>query len=585
MKAYITSAIFCLLALSCSSNSNHSPTTDSSCNNVGTVVNPECTTEVGGNGEYVYPIGIPPVDWSIDPIKEPSPSRPAGWPNEATESYYFIDPSHAAATDSNNPYGTPNLPRTSFPPNPITAGSYIELGGSGFVDRYRLRFQCTAQAPCWLKGENRDNLPTITGQFTVEDATYLFMEHLDFNGGDGGAIAIIGMNSHHVTIRDSYIQNRRYVSHTSGIGITPNTGGTIHDVFIYNNVFRELGVWQNALDEDFHGIAPNVAGRNASTEEFNVWILNNTFYHISGNGVQVVAGNWPNSYQYLHHIYIGKNLAYENRQAGFWSKQSSDVIMSQNMSHSHRQYGGGMGDGIGYQYGPNNLWIIFNNLSDSNFGIRQSDTSPGFEQNRAYIVGNLIHNIHPEPGYAYDPNIFWRPGVGISLWGGVMQRFIADNTIYNTRGGISLVFDGPATISGNIISGIDDSDYFVSAFLGGRSGAAQLDNLLFYNPSGIARFRWDSNKYYDNIDSFIADTGQCVNECLNADPLFQDPDATPPNLRLSQGSPAQDPTSSRAIDVYEIFQSLYGIDIRKDFTGQARPSGVSIDYGAYELIQ
>ena len=525
-------------------------------------------------------IGIPEPNWgTLHPVNTPAPAHPAGWPDAEVVDFYYIDNTHPQATDQDNPYGYPQRPRLTVPIKTYTPGSYIEMHGGPYPDIHVLRFPCTEAAPCWLRGAAADQMPRISGSFRLFNPRYLFMEYLDFNGGDGGAVSISGIDAHHVSFRKSFIQNRRYVNHTSALSFTPDLGGLIHNIVVTNNTFRELGNWQSLADEDFHGVVPSLWGRDATTELRDVWIMGNLFYHISGNGVQVNAGNWTDSFRYLHHVYLGKNIAYENRQAGFWSKQSSDVIISQNISYAHRLYGGGVGDGIGYQYGPNNLWIIFNEIYDCNYGIRQSATDVAFIANRAFIIGNLIYNIHPEPGMTYDPTHPARPGQGISLWQGSMQRYVLDNTIYDVRGGINSVLDGPLIMSGNIISGIHPEDYHITSFHPARNGNATIDRALFHDPEGSIRFRWDWLSY-EGLAAFQTATGQCAN-CLTGDPLFTN--ASQNDFSINTNSPAHD--ANVEDNAYAIFFSLYGIDIRVDHAGNSRPRGAAFDLGAREAME
>ena len=521
---------------------------------------------------YDPPIGIPAPEFGIQQI---APAPPGAWPGAQAAGYYYVDNSHPAATDSGNSYGYPDKPRLTIPEIVYPAGSMIEVHGGPYTDTdILLRFSCTQAQPCWLRGTPGAK-PTITGRFRVLDSHYVIFENLDFNGGSGGAIGIAGDSGDHIAVRGSLIQNRAYAGNTSGISMQPNVGGTMHDIVVYDNVLRELGDWQTSADEDFHGVAPNLWGRDATTSLFNVWILDNEFYHVSGNGVQVIAGNWTDSYKYLHHVYVGRNTGHHNRQTAFWSKQASDVIFSQNIAYGGRTHGTQPGDGIGYQYGPNNLWIIFNTIFDSNYGIRQSSTSET-ANNKAYIVGNLIYDIHPEPGIEYIPTDPWRPGVALALWHGNMERYVVDNTVHDVRGGVSSVLAGALHMSGNIISDIGANDYHMSIY--NSAPLTSADHLMFHEPGGVARFRWRSTDYI-GLTAFQNISGICAN-CVTADPLFVDGAARDYHLRRT--SSARD--SGVQSSVYDVFFNRYGIDIRRDFDGAPRPRGAAFDFGAYETF-
>ncbi|MDH5179695.1 MAG: right-handed parallel beta-helix repeat-containing protein [Gammaproteobacteria bacterium] len=521
----------------------------------------------GGAFAYEPPIGIPAPLFGIDQ------TAPADWLKSKSENRYYIDNSHPKASDFFNANGTPGRPRKTIPNMVFPAGSYVEIHGGPYKEQgIKLRFDCTAAKHCWFRG-TPDAKPVFTGSMHIVNSRYVILEHLDFNGGIGGAMAISGNTGQHIAIRHSAIRNRFYVNHTSGISIQPLRGGNISDVVIYKNRFSELGNWKTAKDEDFHGVTPNLWARDATTSLSRVWILENEFSHLSGNGVQVIAGNWKNSYKYLHHIYIGKNIGYNNRQTAFWSKQASDVIISQNISYGGRRHGTQPGDGIGFQYGPDNIWIIFNKIYDCNYGIRQSSTNPT-NDHKAYIVGNLIYNIHPEPGFTYTPAHPYRPGVAIALWHGNMTRYVVDNTIHDVHGGINSVLAGPVHVSGNIISAIDNRDYHMSMY--NSAPMTKVDHMLFTESRGAARFRW---RGIDKIGLQMLQTqaGVC-SHCMVDDPGFIDP--ANGNFGLSAGSKARN--AGVESTVYDEFYKRYGIDIRRDYNGLKRPQGKRFTLGAVE---
>lgn len=530
---------------------------------------------------YEPPLGIPEPIWgALHPIETEAPSWPAGWPSSEVVDHYYLDNTHPNATNTKNPYGYPDKPRLTTPKKSFSAGTYIEINGGPYtrLTENRLQMSCTEDNPCWLRGGSATSKTKIQPRIEITNSSYFILENLDFDGGDNEALKILGDNTHHIAFRNSIIQNRKYLSPASGINILPFHGGKVHDVVIYNNIFRELGDWLASEDTDFHGINPTLWGRDNTTEEFNIWILNNEFSHLSGNGVQVNAGNFTDSYKYLHHIYIGKNKAYANRQSGFWSKQASHVIISENESYDHRSHGKQPGDGIGYQYGPDNLWIIFNTIYDSNNGIRQSDTGVDVPMRSSYIIGNLIYNIHPESSVDYNPNSGFRYGQAVNLWHGNMNRYIVDNTFHDTNGGINVNYAGHAFISGNIFSGRHAQDTHIS--VAQDSGEIILANNLFYDADNGLRIYMKPTLYTD-LASLTASTNQCAG-CQVTDPVFMN--TTTSDFRLKPTSPAVNAGAvDSASDVYAKFQSLYGIDIRKDKLRTKRTKGLARDIGSYEI--
>jgi len=541
---------------------------------------------------YSPPIGIPSPAFGID---EQAPVWPAQWPGAQVNNYYYIDNSHSQATDINNPNGYPDKPRLTIPVVTYMAGSYIEMRGGPYTGNTNLTFQCTQQASCWLRGPSSTDMPVITGGIGISDSQYVILENLDFNGGNRGAVGVASSGSY-IAFRNSFIRNRTHTAlpTTSALGITPGLGKTISNVVVYNNTFTDLGNWTRTDDLDFVGVQPNTWNRDSSTLLQNVWILENTFARVSSAGIVVNAGNWAGSHNALHHIYIGKNTGYDNREALVFVKQSSDVIISENTVYHQKQIGLQPGDGIATQYGPNRLWIIYNHIFDANYGIRQSDTSTpdDGDVHDFYIVGNLIHNIHPDNLTNYDPTNAWAPGQGISLWHGNLSRFIVDNTIYDVEGGIASVYNGPIHMSGNIISDINPNSYAINVEFAARAGVASMDYSLFDEPNNNYRIRWNWQTY-STLASFKSGTGQCANciegsaNFINASPGYTDLN-NPFDLTIGSNSAAignnntLNNNANNTPDVYAIFQSLYGLDIQRDMNGVARPmSGRSI--GAYEV--
>lgn len=526
---------------------------------------------------YTPPIGIPdPGIWgTTHPIEGTAPNTTTkcpDWPSAQTAGCYYIDNTHPQATDTSNTLGYPDKPRRTLPTSSFSAGAYVEIHGGPYATDLNLIFAGTAENPCWFRGTS-GSIPLFTNRTRFGNSTYLFVEYLEFNGGNNNCISIYGATANNVVIRNCKFKNRTWTSNTSGVGITPDQNGNVHDIIVYNNEFSELGNWLATEDQDFHGINPNTSGRTAPTELHHVWMLNNSFYHLSGNGVQVNAGSAA-MIDYLHHMYVGKNTGHANRQSVLWSKQASHVIMSQNICYDSRKHGSQPGDGIGYQYGPDNLWIIFNEIYDSNHGVRQSDTSVADLSHHSYIIGNKIYNIHPGDIATYNPSDYYRQGQAISLWTGNMNRHIIDNTIFDVHGGICINHNAPVDISGNIISNIYSADYQISNNLAGA--VTTVNNGLFYDSNNNIKFRW-AGASYTSLPTFQSGSGQCVN-CMATDPQFTN--ASESDFSIPLTSPTVGMGSRHA--VYDTFETLYGVNIAYDFNGNPRPSSGGWSIGAFE---
>jgi hypothetical protein len=539
---------------------------------------------------YTPPIGIPDpgLEWGgLHPIETNAPAAPEPW-NGEVRGFYYVDPTSANATDSGNTYGYPGKPRTSVP-SVLAPGSYVELHGT-YSSQISVTANCEESNPCWLRGESIDNRPNNTTKINIKDSKYLFVENLDFNGGVGGAIGISGA-SNHVVVRNTRLINRKQPNGGSaGIVMIPDTGDLMENIVIFNNHFETLGDYTVTEDLDFHGVLPSMWGRDSTTELRKVYVLENYCTLLSGDCVQVNAGNWQESYNYLHHVYIGKNVSYKNRQTGFWVKQASDVIISQNKSSgSYGSPGSNGGGAIGYQYAKHRLWIIFNELYDSVFGIRQSDTSTPTSEGYAniYIIGNLIYDIHPRDLSDYNPKDIWDQGAAIALWHGNSTRYIIDNTIHDVHDGVNAIYAGGVEMYGNIISQKDDSTYnrFFEIAHPARQDLVNMDYNLFLDDVGEYYHAWWDDMGLASTLNEVKSYGHCLNckSIVGEDGAgqFINPATDSSNRDFRLKSTAAAVTGNVKHPVYDRFKELYGIDIYVDFNGVPRNSA-SPAIGAFE---
>ena len=513
----------------------------------------------GAQGAWTPPLGIPAPAFGIT---QTAPVAPNPW-NAPTPGFYYVHASHPSATDSGNALGTPAQPRRTIPLD-VPAGAVVELHGTyptAHTSPNDLTLLGTAANPVFIRGVSLAERPLITGGWEVA-GSYGILENLRF-AGPGGVFRDPG---NHLVLRDAEVSG---TPDEGGWGLVSWNSNDLSDVVVLRTKIHDNGNWQATFDQDIHGIGLYRSGGSTGTVA-RVWIVDNEFWHNSGDGVQI-NGNQDRAK--MHHIYIGRNVAHHNKQSGFWSKWATDVVMSQNFVYAHRPSDSSFGSGMGFQYGPERIWFLFNHIHDCEYGIGvTSDTGTG-DGVDSYYIGNVIHDIHhTDPGY--NPNTAWS-AAGIMLAGGT-NRTILNNTLYDVDAGINGPGGGNYTIVNNIIGQVTEAQgnhIFVEQF--GLPGTNLPDNLFYQNGQPI-RIRWDSDLY--TLPAFQSAFPARAVGSLAGDPVFVA--AGTDNFQIGASSPAVDAGATHS--AYATFFNLYGIDIAKDADGLARPQGSAFDMGAYE---
>jgi hypothetical protein len=451
-------------------------------------------------------------------------------------------------------------------PHPVPAGAVVEIrgaytrshtGGGG-------RIQCagSAQKPAFIRGGAG---AVVTGGWEIS-GSYCVIEGLKF--GPGGSWTVLAP-ADHIAVRDNEFTGT--LDGEGGIWVQTWTGGNASDIVLLRNKVHHGGDWQATYDQDSHGTglyrSSSLVGTSATIS--NVWILDSEYSYNSGDGVQINANGYTEIGK-IHHVYVGRNVAHHNKQSGFWSKEATDVVFSQNEAYEHRPSDSSSGQCMGYQYGPEWVWFLFNRVHDCDYGIQVVSDDNGTGQN-VYVIGNVLYRIHGA-GSASDP---YSPAA-IHFRGGT-NRYVVNNTIYDADAGIeSPVSDGFLYMVNNLIT--------APAKSGGRqvflespvlAAASTLHHSLF---AGGARIDW-GGRVYSSVAAFNASSGKTCTGCLESQPQFVNVAADDFHLKL--GSPGIDGGSAESA-VYNTFQARYGISILKDAGGAARPYGPAIDIGAYE---
>jgi hypothetical protein len=525
-------------------------------------------------GDWVAPIGIPTPSFGLEETHWMYKTATYDYGNGA-EAYhissdgpytYYVDNTSSAATDTNNTYGSPSKPRKTIPMSYLPAGSVVEIHGGPYTQSSGgvLPFcgSGTAAKPVFFRGPSNGTHPTISTSFRVR-GSYVILENLKMVTGAFS-------DSTGITINNAAIRHCE-VSGNQGIGlnVASYTSDIINNIVIYDNVIHDLGNINSTTDEDATGIAVNAGVSNC-------WIVDNTVYNTSGSGIQIVAGSLAKM-PTTNHIYVGRNLVYRARQSGIWSKQSADCVFSQNTVHSIINTSWSPSKGLGYQYGPERLWIIYNEVYDCTFGITAMSTSGLGSGTEAYVIGNVIHDIHHlnDGTSFFNPNTSWS-NAGIMLVG-VAKNYVVNNSIYDADAGINIPSTGAVYMENNIISNITESacqHIFVET--SSAMSASTVNNNIFYQNGSDIRIRWGLSHTY-TLPAFQSATGKGAN-CVNANPLFVD--AANGDLHVKSGSPAIN--AGLTSEVYTRFYNLYGRNIAVDPDKVSRPQGSKWDIGAYE---
>jgi hypothetical protein len=595
---------------------------------------------VSASFAYTPPLGIPTPTGGIDEVM---PGRPEVWTSEVA-GYYFIDRKSASktvyggddCTNTSNTYGYLGHPRCDIP-STIKKGSRIEIygeydtnsvwnsdTGEGLAPNGN-EWSANADGPAWVTMPNIEGTTHFFSAYIYPlSVSYLYFDGIYVKTGKLSGILSSGSPAgmDHVMVRNSYFDLNSLTQ--SAIQFDGYSAAiSINNIIVYNNTITEAGNMLATEDADNGGIS---FGDYLSYG----WILENTLSKISAVSL-FVGGQANGDPQYQHHLYIGKNTVTDSNAFGMWSKHSSDTIFSENVISDIHDFPtantGGLtyGSCMGGQYGLYRIWYINNKCSSTTSGARIAG-SDGFTDFKVFFIGNTFNDIsldymgsqvgeyNNETAYSaeaivsYEGNYYTAKQsttgnlpTNTTYWGSVLQYtgrppagiiyagpgifYAVNNTMYNVVQGIVSV-SANVVSENNIISTINDSSgYYFWEKSGSATTVFKNNNVYGTN----TKFRIYNTEYTDLAD-FIADTAY-GDGSISIDPSFV---SAPTNLRLNSGSgaigagiAAEDLTDvtigeTTYTDVYDAFFHLYGIDIKKDIAGTARPQQTTWDIGAYE---
>lgn len=352
------------------------------------------------------PLGIPAPLFGLDQM--------AGTPT------HYVNNAHAAATDTNNPNGTPTRPRLTVPTT-LPAGAVVQVsGGPYLLNNLTWTSQGTRTRPAIIigvgrplfQGDGAASWIRMWGSFLIVDGIVV----------DGGRVEAAGTAT---VLRNSEVRNM------NSTAVAISGSGSV----IYNNHIHHNGDSENPVERDTHGV-------NVMPATYATYVIDNDIHHNGGDGIQVGSQNAAEPW--ARYVFIGGNRIYEDRENGIDIKKSRDVVVSQNSISGYQITSSSAGEAIVTHDTPQRIWILNNSVGYSEQGIVSSGAA-------GYIVaGNAIVNIRHRPSLPYDPHSVW--GAAGILTYSTTDSIHVNNTIWGSDAGISFA-NGTSTIMANNIVG------------------------------------------------------------------------------------------------------------------------------------
>jgi hypothetical protein len=426
-----------------------------------------------------------------------------------------------------------------------THGAFGPLAGSG-----------TPAKPIFIRG-NPNTPPVWTGVFDL-NLDYVVMENFRFDLETYARKTIrIGPAYKgartHIAIRNCKFYNGMY-DPTSSYQVIRiihpwNTKEVVQNIVIYNNYFHNIGDGRSTpTKRDVVGVSVDVNAKN-------IWIIDNTFYKLGGDAVQVASDGASYSDPYLlpNHIYIGRNAASDMYENFVDLKTCQDVIISQNVAYNFGEGYGTLGDGgAAFRYGSQdinkgdqrkNIWTMYNkayNMASSDGAFLNYNKETENFADETYFIGNIVYNCHNTAGNA----------TAFSSWN-TRRIYWAHNLAYNCdRGGVffgdrtELTRDEKLTVVNNIFGDLHaNTANSVWLSFGGVQASldrAVISNNIYYDSDTTGKIRWGiysgSGQSWNDYTfaQFESYAQSKVVGSLNADPKHVDP--ANGNFQLFAGS-------------------------------------------------
>jgi hypothetical protein len=489
--------------------------------------------------------------------------------------------------------------------NTVTAGATVYVFGGVYGEAVNFPASGTASAPITFE--------SYPGQTAVIDGTSVTCctSNPPSSGNDTQGLVTI-VNQSYVTVAGFEIRNfttSKAASTPAGVWITGSGTG----VQLLNNLVHNI-----TTSTEKNGNAFGVAVYGTSQTPITVLTISgNEVYDLkTGNSESVnVDGN-------VTHFSITNNLVHDNDNIGI------DAIGYEGVGpvgYDEAMYGEISGNtvynisgihnaGEGDQYDADGLYcdgcayVTFENnlIHNVDYGIEVASEhkicqSTGTEYSSSGTIGKGTdpcngRYVTVRNNVVYDSN-----ACGISIGGysngvgGTANAVIVNNTLYNDNtqsqaGEFQIQFhsgQAQGNIFENNIVYAGTQNVWINSFVKPTTTypapPATLNWNLYYSAAGYVKgtsIVWAGVSSYKTFAAYQSASGEDAHS-LDANPLFVNVGATPPNFDIAASSPAVNAgsTSLPCSIGWCNGSTIYG---STDFIGNPRTNGSSIDIGAYE---
>lgn len=484
---------------------------------------------------------------------------------------HYIDSKSANATDTDNPYGSPQKPRITVPTT-FEPGSVVEVHGHLSTTKSQIiwRVNGTKDKPVFIRGVSKSDRPILENRELLLTGQYCVLENFEFSGTSVAVRTFQGdEQTHHIAVRSC---ESHTLSKTAMTAVSTDTTKKTNNVVFYNNYLH--GDAFNPNDTGFKEL--DACGVYLSPRSDKVWIIDNHIHTFTGDAV---GGGHGAKYS-VSNYFIGRNDLHTCGENAIDTKEVENIIISQNKMHDMMGWSSGSnGTAAVVHYGPTlsskNVWFIANDIYEcQDVGIQIG----GDQQYDVYIIGNIIRNIK-------NSN---KTGCAYRTWSSKKVHFV-NNTVYNVDIGVKSdvnTTDAILLLKNNIFSNVSETMLTMSG-VWHLSNSIIMHNL-FYNYSNKVKFNWGGQEY-TSLLLFKANSRTC-DSCWVEDPLFIDPDNG--NFELANDSLKRSPAIDRGtlFEYDTLFMSLFNTPLIHDYDGNLRHFDgdsdgiVKIDIGCYENV-